>query len=238
MSGVSAQATKIHLAIAAWDCGSYFRWSRRLEGHPADASRQLPTPRSGDGAGQDQRRPASAHDLHHRKTPCRKRCGCADALMYDWRALRRRSAPAPTFSDQGRQVAYANARLLSRRHHPAHRVIALAKETRLRGDPSAPFCPMSSAAFPECFIVGTAAEVTPVLSEIGPHRYTPARSARRFDPTTWQPLRQYKDRRRAIARGGRRSLAATRHRRSASFWGHRAGSPPPAWPISQFMSWR
>jgi hypothetical protein len=27
MMGVSAQATKIHLAIAAWDWGSYSPWS-------------------------------------------------------------------------------------------------------------------------------------------------------------------------------------------------------------------
>ena len=38
--------------------------------------------------------------------------------------------------------------------------------------------PAELGEFDECFITGTAAEVTPV-GEIGPHHYNPARSPRR-----------------------------------------------------------
>ena len=51
-------------------------------------------------------------------------------------------------------------------------VIELAKKRGYRGHRAARSCPRSSATFTECFITGTAAEVTPV-SEIGEYRYKP-----------------------------------------------------------------
>ena len=51
-------------------------------------------------------------------------------------------------------------------------VIELAKRRGFEVDRARASCRTSSASFNECFITGTAAEVTPV-SEIGPYRFQP-----------------------------------------------------------------
>lgn len=62
MIGVSAQNTKIHVAIAVWDWPSYFSPEER-QGHPPDLG-QVQAPVAGDRAGPRQgHRPL--HDLHH-----------------------------------------------------------------------------------------------------------------------------------------------------------------------------
>ena len=70
MMGVSAQSTKIHLAVAAWDWGSYFPMEQRLKGIRLTIA-QYRRPDPGDRAGQDQgRRPL--HDLHAGEAPRRE----------------------------------------------------------------------------------------------------------------------------------------------------------------------
>ena len=82
MMGVSAQATKIHLAIAAWDWGSYFDPTERTKGiRLTIANYRRPDPR---------RRPAKtkAAGLYMICTIEKHRAeqeGYADALMLDWR---------------------------------------------------------------------------------------------------------------------------------------------------------
>ena len=139
--GVSAQATKIHLAVAAWDWGSYFPMEERLKGLRL-THRQVSPPRSGHGAGQDQgRRPL--HDLHHRKAPRRARglCRCSDVRLARPRGRVHRRQH---LLHQGRRAAHADGRLLPRRHHARHRSSASPRSAGCRWS-SAPSCPTSWA---------------------------------------------------------------------------------------------
>ena len=58
MIGVSAQNTKIHLAIAAWEWPSYFNAGGEGQGHPPHLG-QVPAPLAGNRADRTPRRPAS-----------------------------------------------------------------------------------------------------------------------------------------------------------------------------------
>ena len=93
--GVSAQATKIHLAIAAWDWGSYFDPEQRRRAFASRiAQYRRPDPRDGPGKSQGGR---PLHDLHHREASRRAGglCRRADARLA---RASRGDARAPTFS--------------------------------------------------------------------------------------------------------------------------------------------
>ena len=127
--GVSAQATKIHMAVAAWEWGSYFPLEQRLKGiRLTMAKYRRPDPH--DRALQEQGGRA-LHDLHHREAPRRARglCRCADARLA---RARRRVHRRQHLPRQGRRHPHARSRLLPRRHHAAHRDRA-GQEARLRG---------------------------------------------------------------------------------------------------------
>ncbi len=167
MMGVSAQHNKIHLAIAAWEWPSYFDPAQRMKGIRLDIA--------------DYRRPDPA------TAPCRskaaglymictiskhraERRGYADALMFDW---------------QGRVAECTGANVFFVRNGVIHTPIAdcfldgLTRQTtielaRRRGFEVVErrILPDELPAFSECFITGSAAEITPV-GEIGPHHYAP-----------------------------------------------------------------
>ena len=126
--GVSAQATKIHLAVAAWEWGSYFPMEQRLKGIRLDDG-EVPPPRPDDGAGEEQGR-GPLHDLHHREASRRARglCRCADARLA---RARRGVHGRQHLLRQGRRHPHARSRLLPRRHHAAHGDRAR-QEARLR----------------------------------------------------------------------------------------------------------
>jgi branched-chain amino acid aminotransferase len=164
--GVAAKATKINLAIACWDWGSYFPMEERLKGLRLRWA--------------DYRRPDPA------TAPCKSKAtglymictiekhrsmdeGYADALMLDWRGLVAEATGANAFFIKGNTL-----------HTPVpdcfldgitrRTVISLAKkrgwevvERQIR--------PEELADFEQCFLTGSAAEVTPV-SEIGQYRFT------------------------------------------------------------------
>jgi branched-chain amino acid aminotransferase len=167
MMGVSAQHNTIHVAIAAWEWPSYFDPAQRLKGIRLDIA--------------DYRRPDPA------TAPCRskaaglymictiskhkaERNGYADALMLDW---------------QGRVAECTGANVFFIKDGVIHTPIAdcfldgITRQTaielaRRRGVEviERRIMPEELSSFSECFITGTAAEITPV-GEIGPHRFTP-----------------------------------------------------------------
>ena len=164
--GVAAQATKINLAVAAWDWGSYFDPSARTEGlRLTIAEYRRPDPRTA---------PAKSKatglymictiEKHHAE-----REGYADALMLDWRGRIAEATGANIFfvKDGVLHTPLPDCFLdgITRRT-----VIGLAKQHGLKVIERA-IMPEEMADFSECFITGTAAEVTPV-SEIGPYRFT------------------------------------------------------------------
>lgn len=172
MMGVSAQANTIHLAIAAWEWPSYFNPEERLKGIRIDMARyRRPDPATAPchskAAGLYMICTISKHEA--------ERKGYADALMLDWQGRVAECTGANVFftRDGAIHTPMADCFLdgITRRT-----VIDLAKrrgfeviERRI--------LPEELATFNECFITGTAAEVTPV-SEIAQHKYQPGNITR------------------------------------------------------------
>lgn len=167
MMGVAAQNNKIHLAIATWEWPSYFDPAQRLKGIRLDLAEYRRTdpatiPCRAKAAGLYMICTISKHKA--------ERKGYADALMYDWRGQVAECTGANVFFIKDGRI-----------HTPApdcfldgitrQTVIALA---RRRGIDVAErrIMPNELDGFTECFITGTAAEVTPV-SEIAHWRFTP-----------------------------------------------------------------
>ena len=165
--GVAAQHAGVHVAIAVWAWPSYFAPEERLKGirlREADYCR--PDPRSIPCK-------AKAAGLYMICTLEKHKAeaeGYADALMLDYRGH--------VAECTGANVFFVRDGVL---HTPTpdcfldgitrQTVIALAKQ---RGIPleERTILPDELPTFTECFITGTAAEVTPV-AEIGPHRFVP-----------------------------------------------------------------
>jgi branched-chain amino acid aminotransferase len=167
MMGVAAQANTIHLAIAAWDWPSYFNPAEKMKGIRLDmAEYRRPDPATAPSA-------AKAAGLYMICTISKHRAerkGYADALMLDW---------------QGRVAECTGANVFFIRDGVIHTpkadcfldgitrktVIDLAKRRGFEVEERR-IMPDELEGFNECFITGTAAEVTPV-SEIGPYRFQP-----------------------------------------------------------------
>jgi branched-chain amino acid aminotransferase len=167
MMGVSAQTNTIHLAIACWDWPSYFDPEQRLKGIRLDlADYRRPDPRTAPCL-------AKAAGLYMICTISKHRAerkGFADAMMLDWEGRVAECTGANIFfvRDGKIHTPLADCFLdgITRRT-----VIALAKkrgfeviERRIMPD--------ELATFSECFITGTAAEVTAV-SQIAEWNFNP-----------------------------------------------------------------
>jgi branched-chain amino acid aminotransferase len=165
--GVSAQGNKIHLAIATWEWPSYFDPVQRLKGIRLDlADYRRPDPRTAPCL-------AKAAGLYMICTVSKHRAerrGYADAMMLDW---------------EGRVAECTGANIFFIRDGKIHTPIAdcfLAGITRATAIDLAKrrgievierrILPDELAGFSECFITGTAAEVTAV-AEIAHWRFTP-----------------------------------------------------------------
>ncbi|WP_230531620.1 branched-chain amino acid aminotransferase [Microvirga roseola] len=167
MMGVAAQANTIHLAIATWEWPSYFDPAQKMKGIRIDmADYRRPDPATAPSA-------AKAAGLYMICTISKHRAerkGYADALMLDWQGRVAECTGANVFFTRDGVIHTPTADCfldgITRRT-----VIELAKR---RGFEVAErrIMPDELPSFNECFITGTAAEVTPV-SEIGPHTYQP-----------------------------------------------------------------
>ncbi|WP_395661427.1 branched-chain amino acid aminotransferase [Aestuariivirga sp.] len=172
MMAVSAQHNKIHVAVATWAWPSMFDPETKMKGIKLDIA--------------DYRRPDPACAPVHAKAAglymiCTiskhkaEKKGYADAMMLDW---------------QGRVAECTGANIFFTRDGAIHTpiadcflngitrqtVIALAKEQGLEIIERR-IMPEELSTFNECFIVGSAAEVTPV-AEIGPYSFKPGNISR------------------------------------------------------------
>jgi branched-chain amino acid aminotransferase len=165
--GVSAQNNTIHLAIAAWEWPSYFDPAQRMKGIRLDfAEYRRPDPRTSPCL-------AKASGLYMICTISKHRAerrGYADAMMLDWEGRVAECTGANIFFIQDGKIHTPTADCFLAGITRAT-AIDLAKrrgveviERRIMPD--------ELSSFSECFITGTAAEVTPV-SEIADWRFTP-----------------------------------------------------------------
>ena len=167
MMGVSAQTNTIHVAIATWEWPSYFDPAQRLKGIRLDlADYRRPDPRTAPCL-------AKAAGLYMICTIAKhkaERKGFADALMLDWQGRVAECTGANIFFVKDGKIHTPTADCfldgITRRT-----AITLAKkrgfeviERRIMPD--------ELSGFSECFITGTAAEVTPV-SEIVNWNFNP-----------------------------------------------------------------
>jgi branched-chain amino acid aminotransferase len=167
MMGVSAQHNKIHLAIATWEWPSYFDPAERLKGIRLDlAEYRRPDPMTAPCL-------AKAAGLYMICTISKHRAerkGYADAMMLDW---------------QGRVAECTGANIFFVKDGKIHTPIAdcflagITRQTVIDLAKKRGFevierriMPDELSTFSECFITGTAAEVTAV-SEIANWNFNP-----------------------------------------------------------------
>ncbi|TYC64637.1 branched-chain amino acid aminotransferase [Stappia sp. BW2] len=160
MMGISAQNNTIHLAIATWEWPSYFKPEERLKGIRLDMA--------------EYRRPAPATAPYKAKAAglymictiskhAAEAKGYTDALMLDWRGQVAEATGANVFFVKDGKI-----------HTPTpdcflngitrQTVIGLAKDRGIEVVERV-IMPEELSEFEQCFVTGTAAEVTPV-SEI------------------------------------------------------------------------
>ena len=163
--GVSAQNNKINCAIAIWQWPSYFDPAQKLKGIRLDiAEYRRPDPRTAPSRA----KAAGLYMICTLSKHAAEAKGYADAMMFDWRGYVAEATGANIFFVKDgvihtpkpdcflngitRQSVIALAR--ARGFEVRERII---EESELAG-------------FEQCFLTGTAAEVTPV-SEIGPYNF-------------------------------------------------------------------
>jgi branched-chain amino acid aminotransferase len=169
MMGVSAQNNAIHLAIATWEWPSYFDPAERLKGIRLDlADYRRPDPNTAPAL-------AKAAGLYMICTISKhkaERKGYADALMLDWQGRVAECTGANIFFVQDGKIhtPIADCFLAGITREAA---INLAKRRGIEVIERR-IMPEELTDFSECFITGTAAEVTPV-SEIAQWRFKPGK---------------------------------------------------------------
>jgi branched-chain amino acid aminotransferase len=169
MMGVSAQQNKIHVAIAVWEWPSYFSPEAKMKGlrlQISDWRRPAPNtaPTKAKAVGLYMICTLSKHKA--------EREGYQDALMLDWRGQIAEATGANIFfAKDGKLHTPTPDCFLDGITRRA--VIAMAKGRGIEVI-ERPMQPEEMAGFDECFLTGTAAEVTPV-SEIGPYTFTPGK---------------------------------------------------------------
>jgi branched-chain amino acid aminotransferase len=167
MPTVSAQRAGVRVAVAVWPWPSYFDPKEKLKGIRLDISewkRPAPDtiPCKAKAAGLYMICTLSKHAAEAR--------GYADALMFDYRGLVAEATGANVFFVKNGQIHTPTPDCfldgITRRS-----VIALARARQIPVN-ERHIARDELDGFEECFLTGTAAEVTPV-SEIGPYRFKP-----------------------------------------------------------------
>jgi len=169
MMAVAAHGTKIHVAIAVWQWPSYFDPKQKLQGirlTVSDWRRPAPdcAPTKAKAAGLYMICTLSKHAAED--------AGYNDAMMLDYRGLVAEATGANIFfvKDGALHTPVPDCFLdgITRRS-----VMALARKRQIPVH-ERQIHPDELTGFSECFLTGSAAEVTPV-SEIGPYKFTPGK---------------------------------------------------------------
>ncbi len=169
MMGVSAQQTRIHVAIATWQWPSYFEPAARMQGIRLQTS---PWRRPAPDTAPVKAKAAGLYMICTLSKHAAEQAGFHDALMLDWRGRLAEATGANLF-----------LAIEGRLHTPVpdcfldgitrQTVIALARRRGIEVV-ERPLWPDDLATAEEVFLTGTAAEVTPVGSIDG-RTFTPGR---------------------------------------------------------------
>jgi branched-chain amino acid aminotransferase len=167
MMAVSAQTTTIHVAIATWPWPSYFSPAEKLKGIRLDIARyKRPSPET-------EPVHAKAAGLYMICTICKHEAeakGYADAMFMDYRGYVSEATGANVFFIKDGELhtpipdCFLNG--ITRQS-----VIAIARARQIKVI-ERHIKPEEMSDFEECFLTGSAAEVTPVR-EIGPYTFKP-----------------------------------------------------------------
>ncbi len=165
--GVAAQAAKIHLAIAAWTWPSYFspellEKGIRLKWAPYRRPAPDTAPTASKASGLYQICTISKHDA--------ERDGFQDAMMLDYRGLLAEATGANVFLVQDGELHTPTADCFLN-GITRQTVMELARRRQIKVVERA-IQPEELAKTQEVFLVGTAAEVTPV-GQVGDYKFTP-----------------------------------------------------------------
>ena len=167
MIGVSAQNTKIHVAVAVWEWPSYFDPEQKKKGIRLTWGKyKRPSPETAPTAS----KAAGLYMICTISKHAAEKEGYADALMLDWRGRVAECTGANVFLIKDGVIHTPDPDCfldgITRRT-----VIDLAKKRGYQVIERA-IMPDELKDFSEVFVTGTAAEVTPV-SEIGEHKFKP-----------------------------------------------------------------
>jgi branched-chain amino acid aminotransferase len=167
--GVSAQATKIHMAIATWEWPAYFTPEARLKGIRMTISKWArPAPNTAPTAS----KAAGLYMICTLSKHAAEDEGYEDALMLDWRGRIAEATGANIFLAINGELHTPTPDCfldgITRRA-----VMGLARARQIKVVERA-IMPEELGKAQEVFLTGTAAEVTPVR-EIGPYKFTPGR---------------------------------------------------------------
>ncbi|MGH6763426.1 MAG: branched-chain amino acid aminotransferase [Phyllobacterium sp.] len=164
--GVSAQKNRINVAIAIWQWPSYFDPAQKLKGIRLDIAEYCrPDPRTAPSKS----KAAGLYMICTLSKHAAEAKGYADAMMLDWRGQVAEATGANIFFVKDGELHTPKPDcfldgitrrtvidLAKRRGYTVHERVIMPEEL---------------AGFEQCFLTGTAAEVTPV-SEIGPYQFT------------------------------------------------------------------
>ena len=175
MMAISAQQTTTNVAIAAWEWPSYFDPETKMKGITLDVS--------------DWRRPAPESAPVHAKAAglymictlskhAAEKKGFQDALMLDYRGYIAEATGANVFFIDGEGTIHTPIPDCFLNGITRQTVIEMAKSMQIKVV-ERHMNPEDMADMKECFLTGTAAEVTPV-SQIGDHHFTPSDISRKL----------------------------------------------------------
>ena len=172
--GVSAQATKIHMAIATWEWPAYFTSEARLKGIRMTISKWA---RPAPNTAPTKSKAAGLYMICTLSKHAAEADGYDDALMLDWRGQVAEATGANVFLAINGELHTPTPDCfldgITRRT-----VMGLARARQIKVVERA-IMPDELGKAQEVFLTGTAAEVTPVR-EIGPYKFTPGRICRQL----------------------------------------------------------
>ena len=173
MMAISAQQTTTHLAIAAWEWPSYFDPEIKMKGIALDIAKwRRPAPDSAPvhakAAGLYMICTLSKHEAEKK--------GFEDALMLDYRGYVAEATGANVFFIDANDVIHTPIADCFLNGITRQTVIGMALANQMKVI-ERHIMPEEIADMKECFLTGTAAEVTPV-SRIGEHHFSPSETSR------------------------------------------------------------